>query len=143
MGVSLDTRKAHWHGYSGDIALILTWMNDERCLILLPHRRPGAPWFVIKESAAYEWDDSTRDGAAEVIRRSIKACEVLGMEPTRQNINRISSLVINRLPELIRMPSAPPVEFHRQSFGEIKLLADGQLVASEDIRVEKEGVRYG
>jgi hypothetical protein len=138
MGVSLDLRKAHLSRQHGDILAIYTWVNDERALVLMPAFRPGAPWYIVCESAAFRYDD-----AAYLARQCAKACEVLGMEPSRANWVRLASIIHEGLPDLIRMPSAPPAEYLRPAFGSMELRADGQVLAGEDIRVEREGATYG
>lgn len=143
MPVSLDLRKAHAHRTHGDITAIYTWMNDERALVLLPHLRPGAPWYVVMEGAAYTWDDMNAKNVGQVARKSMKACEVLGLEPNLTNVRRIASIIIDGLPDLIRMPSSPPKDYVRGSFGTMALMADGTQIAGEDIRFEEEGATYG
>jgi hypothetical protein len=143
MSASIDTRKAHLTRQHGDITTIFTWVNDERAMVMVPTFRAGAPWFIVMESAAFTWDDENSRNVPEVVRKSMKACEVLGIEPTPTNCRRIAGIVIDALPDLIRMPSSPPKEYHRASFGHMELRADGQALAGEDIRVEKEGVTYG
>ena len=39
--------------------------------------------------------------------------------------------------------AAVGTEFHRGSFGEMTLRADGQVLAQQDIRIEREGATYG
>lgn len=143
MPATIDTRKAHLTRQHGDITVIFTWVNDERAMVMVPTFRAGAPWFIVMESAAFTWDDENSRNVPEVVRKSMKACEVLGIEPTPTNCRRIAGIVIDALPDLIRMPSSPPKEYHRASFGHMELRADGQALAGEDIRVEKEGVTYG
>jgi hypothetical protein len=142
MPASIDTRKARFIRQHGDLTAIYTYVNDERAIVLVPTHRPGAPWFVVCESAAYTWDDSDPRYVNEVVRKSLKACEVLGMEPTPTNAHRVATIVIDGLPDLVRMPSAPDAEYHRGSFGRLELRADGQSIAGEEIRVEKEGASY-
>lgn len=138
MGASLDLRKAHLSRHHGDILAIYTWVNDERALVLLPALRKGAPWYVVCESAAWKYDDP-----AYLAQQCAKACDVLGMEPSRPNWVRIATIIHEGLPDLIRMPSAPPAEYLRGSFGHMELRADGQKIAGEDILLEKEGASYG
>lgn len=142
MPVSVDTKKAFLHRTHGDLTVIFTWMNDERAMILLPHLRPGAPWYVVMESAAYTWDDSQSKNVGQVARKAIQACSVLGIEPSPTNCRRVAGIVIDGLPDLIRMPSAPPAEYYKTSHGQLILRADGKPVAAEEIRVEKEGATY-
>lgn len=143
MPASIDTRKARIVRQHGDLTAIYTYVNDERALVLVPTHRPGAPWFVVCESAAYTWDDGDRRYVAEVARKSLKACEVLGMEPTPTNARRVANIIIDGLPDLIRLPTAPDAELHKASFGRMELRADGRAIAGEEIRVEKEGAVYG
>jgi hypothetical protein len=143
MPVSIDTKKAFLHRTHGDITVIFTWVNDERAMVLLPHRRAGAPWYIVMDSAAYTWDDSNRKSVEVVARKAFKACEVLGIEPSPTNCRRIAGIIIDGLPDLIRMPSAPSTEYYNTSMGSMTLRANGQTVAQQDIRLEKEGVSYG
>ncbi len=142
MPASIDTRKAHLTRQHGDLTVIYTWVNDQRAMVLLPHLRPGAPWFIVMESASYSWDDSDRRNIPNVVKKSMKACEVLGIEGSPHNCRRVAGIIIDGLPDLIRMPHAPEKEYHRASFGNLLLKADGVPMASEEIRVEKEGVTY-
>lgn len=138
MPATIDTAKAHLTRRHGDIYAIYTWVNDERALVLIPANRPGAPWFIVMESAAFEYNDPIQLQA-----RSIKACTVLGMEPSRPNWFRIAKIIHDGLPDLIRMPSAPTPEYLKGSFGQMVLKAEGQAIAGEDIRIQKEGATYG
>lgn len=138
MGVSLDLRKAHLSRVHGDITAVYTWVNDERALVLIPTYRKGAPWYVVLESAAFKYDDPTY-----LARQCITACDVLGLEPSRQNWVRVATLINEGLPDLVRMPSAPPTEYLRNTVGRMELRVDGEAVAGEDIRIEREGASYG
>lgn len=143
MPASIDLRKAHLSRVHGDITVIFSWLNDERAMFLIPHLRKGAPWYVVCESAAYTWDDMDAKNIPLVIAKATKACEVLGIEPSHWNCRRIAGMVIDGLPDLIRMPSSPPAEYYRPSFGSMELRADGEVIAAEDIRIEKDGATYG
>jgi hypothetical protein len=143
MPASIDLRKAHLSRVHGDITVIFSWVNDERAMVLVPHLRKGAPWYVVMESASFTWNDEDAKNIPVVVAKAAKACEVLGIEPSPWNCRRIAGLIIDGLPDLIRMPSTPPAEYHRASFGHMELRADGQVLAADDIRIEKEGASYG
>lgn len=143
MPATIDLAKAHLSRVHGDITVIFSWVNDERAMVLVPHLRKGAPWFVVMESAAHTWDDKDANNIPVVIAKASKACEVLGIEPSPWNCRRVAGMIIDGLPDLIRMPSSPPKEYYRASFGNMQLRADGDLIAAEDIRLEKEGATYG
>lgn len=142
MPAQIDTRRAHLTRHHGDIAAVYTWVNDERAMVLVPWRRPGAPWYVVLDSAAYTWDDRVQSNVPVVARKAHQACMVLGIEPTPTNCRRVAGIIIDGLPDLIRMPHAPDKEHYGASFGTLELRADGQPIAAEEIRLEKEGVAY-
>ena len=66
-----------------------------------------------------------------------ETCEACGC------VAEIGSIINEGLPDLIRMPTEPAKEFHKTSFGELMLKADGNIVASESIKLEKDGASYG
>ena len=142
MPATIDLAKAHTSRVHGDITVIFSWINDERAMVLVPHLRKGAPWYVVMESAAYTWDDEDANNIPLVVAKATKACEVLGIEPSPWNCRRIAGMIIDGLPDLIRMPSKPPAEYHRASFGHMELRADGEVIAADDIRIEKDGAEY-
>lgn len=143
MPVSLDLRKAHCSRAYGDLLAVWSWIDDGRALFLIPHRRARAPWFIVLEAAAHEWNDQDPAMLMQVIARAVKACDVLGVDPTPRNARRIIGIVNDALPDLIRMPSSPPADT-RPVIGQVILRANGQEVGGEEIRVEAtEGATYG
>lgn len=143
MGASIDLSKAHHSQQYGDLLAIYSWINDERALFLIPHRRKGAPWYVVMEPAAHTWSDQSEwSNIPAVIAKAQKACEVLGIEPSQINVRRIIGIVNDAIPTLLRMPHAPEREKYSASFGQMRLNADGKTIAHEEIRLEKEGAQY-
>jgi len=140
--VSIDLRKAHQHRRYGDILAVWSWLNDERALFLIPAVRSRAPWFVVLEPAAHEWDDHSATNIRLLAHRAMKACEVLGLEENPANARRIVRIVNDALPELVRMPSRQPNDFRPASYGQILLRADGVPIAAEEIRYEDAGAQY-
>lgn len=149
MPVSLDLRKAHRHQRHGDLLAVMTWVNDERAIVLLPAIRRDAGWYVVMESAAYRWgvdhfdQDMRRDAQHHALVQSHIACSMMGIEPTKLNRARIISVITGWLPDLVRMPSAPEPEFKPGSLGTMILRADGTPIAGEEVRDQVEGVTYG
>jgi hypothetical protein len=138
MPATLNLRKAHATRQHGDLLVVFTWINDERAMVLVPAYRPGAPWYVVAESASFRYDDPRY-----VAAQCVKACEVLGIKPSKENWARVGGIIVDGLPDLIRMPSAPRPEFRPGSLGEMTLRADAQVLAQQDFRLEREGVAYG
>jgi hypothetical protein len=137
MGVSIDLRKAHAHRKFGDITMILTWVNDERAMVLMPNIRQKSAWYIVCESAAWKYDD-----AIYLATQCVKACEVLDIEPNKPNWVRIATIINESLPDLIRMPSSQPAELMKQSFGAMTMREGGKVIAQQDIRLEVEGQEY-
>jgi hypothetical protein len=138
VGISLDLSRAAFHRQHGDILAVYTWVNDERALVLLPALRPKSPaWFVVCESAAWKYADP-----AYLAQQARRAAQALGMDETQNTWLRIATVIIEGLPDLIRMRSAPDPDLLPGSAGEIKLSVDGEHVTSTDIRVEKAVAEY-
>lgn len=138
MGVSLDPRKAHAAHIHGDILAILSWVNDERALILMPaHRAQGSPWFVVLESAAFKYDDPHY-----LAQQARKAADVIGMDETTSTWYRIAKIIHDGLADLIRMPSAPEPEYAKAAIGAMKLMEDGKLLTEQDIKPEVSGLEF-
>lgn len=142
MGVSIDLRKAHSAHQYGDLNLVLSWINEERAMFIIPAFRKGAPWFIIMEKAAFEWNDQDKENLIYLPARAYKACEVLGIEPSKPNVFRIISMVNDRMQDFVRMPSSPPLEKLMGSHGAMTLKADGKVIAKDDIRLDDEGAQY-
>ena len=84
-----------------------------------------------------------RDQPEYLARQSLLAARCMDMDMNRSAIQRIASIIMDGLGDLIRMPSAPPAEQLKSSFGETKVFADGQLIGGEEIRLDKaEGLTY-
>jgi len=137
MPACLDITKAHIARVHGDIRATYTWINGERALVLHPAFRQKAPWFVLMESAAYQYDDP-----GHLQRQGLKACQVLGLEPTMANWVRIATILNEGLPDLYRMPSEPSWERKKREYGELKVMADGKQIAAEALTIEDKGAEY-
>ena len=136
MGLTVNTARAHATYRRGDLTLILTWVNDERAMVLLPSFRKGAPWFIVADSVAWRYNEPRY-----LARMSAKAAEVLDM--AGQEV-RIASLLHDHLGELVTMPSAPPARHARAAMGEMRVLADGAEIGGQEVRAEMaEGAEYG
>lgn len=140
---SIDLRKAYTSRQYGDILAVLSWLNDTRALFLIPAMRRRAPWFVVLEPAAHEWDDHSSTNVRLLAQRAMKACEVLGLEQHPRTAHRIVRIVNDALPDLVRMPSRQPNDFRPASYGQLTMRADGVPIAAEEIRFEDAGATYG
>lgn len=140
MPACIDLRKAHIHRQHGDLLAVYTWINAERALVLIPAFRPKAPWYVLMESAAYQYDDPRY-----LARQCKVACEVLGIEPSKANWVRVATILNEGLPDLYRMPSEPTwaQPAAGREFGELVVKQDGKEVAREALTLpEDKGAEY-
>ena len=137
MPACIDLRKAHLHRQHGDLLAVYTWINAERALVLIPAYRSKSPWYVVMESAAYLYDDP-----AYLARACVKACEVLGIEPTRPNWVRVATIVNEGLPDLVGMPSEPTWQRAGQEFGTLVVKSNGQEIAAEALTIPDAGAEY-
>ena len=137
MPACIDLRKAHIHRQHGDLLAVYTWINAERALVLIPAYRPKSPWYVLMESAAYQYDDP-----AYLARQCRKACEVLGIEPNKANWVRVATILNEGLPDLYRMPSEPSWERKGKEYGEMVIKNGGKEIAREALTVKDEGATY-
>lgn len=136
--LTLDLNKAYLSRQLGDLTVVYTWCDDERAMVLIPTYRKGAAWYIVKESAAYKYDNK------EYLKKQcMVAAEVLGMEPSPNNWFKLASIIHDGLPDLIEMPSAPDDKLLTPTLGEMRMYADGKMMAGEEIRVEREeGASY-
>jgi len=137
MPACIDLRKSHLHRRHGDLLAIYTWINGERALVLIPSLRPKAPWYVVMESAAYLYDHPSY-----LARICVKACEVLGIEPSRANWVRVASIINEGLPDLVAMPSEPPWERRGREFGQLVIKMEGKEIAAQALTVPDVGAEY-
>lgn len=137
-GINIDLSKTHLHRNIGDLIIVYAWINDERAMILIPASRQQSAWYIVCESAAWMYDEP------ELLAKKAKlACDIMGMRPVPENWVKIASIINEGLPDLIEMPSAPPPELMSKSYGDLTLMADGEKIAGEALRLEKQGASYG
>jgi len=143
VSATIDPRKAHLVRHHGEIMAIFTWINQERAMVLVASRRPpGSPWYCIMESAAYLYADESGNPTRRLIESAAKASEVLCLNQTTSSVRKIVDVIVDGLPDLVKMPSEPPNEVAKAAIGELKLMENGKLVAGQEIREEITGVEY-
>jgi hypothetical protein len=134
----IDLNKAYLTRTIGDLVAVYSWVNDERALVLIPAYRKNSAWYIILDSAAFKYDDDEY-----LKRQSMVAAEVLGMEPSPNNWYKLAKVIVEGLPDLLEMPSAPTDKILMPTLGEARMYANGELVGGDEIRLEKEeGMSY-
>lgn len=143
MSIQLDLNKAHLSRVHGDVTAIYTWINDDRAMVLAATYRPGSPFmpgaplYVILEKNAHAYDNPV-----QLARTAQKASEVLGLDASTVAWHKLATIIIDGLPDLIRMPHAPDNTLLPGSYGAVTLRADGKEIAGREVRMEKDGVEY-
>lgn len=135
-----------WREFTkGDIVASLQWLDradidpegPHPCLILRPlYRKEDAGVYVIPQRNAYAY--ATRDGGPtpHALGAAFKAAIEMGFFPEQTTVHRILDLIVEVMPDLIRMPSMQPdsLEVKRAVQGiEISASIAGKTVAQEVI----------
>lgn len=135
MAISLDLAKAYRHKQYGDLLAVLTWVNNERALVVLPAFRKAAGWFVLEEPAAYKYLDPSYLASS-----AARACQVMGIEATPRNCVKVGEIIMDQMEDLIRMPDEPDERKKvGAAIGEARLYAEGELMHGEDVRLPVNG----
>lgn len=99
----------------GDIAISFQWLDtnhesgdDQPCMCLYkvnPTSRQGA--YVLPQESAFMFADSRGKPTSHLFAGAFKAAVQMGFYPDKFTVHRVVDIVVEYLPELIRMPSAP------------------------------------
>jgi hypothetical protein len=81
------------------------------------------PVYAIPLSLAYQYAD-----AATLVSKSFHIAEVLGFFPDRSIVGRISDVILNYLPDLVKMRPYENKEQGKEN-GEGKVLIDGEVIS--------------
>lgn len=137
VGLTLNPKNIRIFRTHGDIHAVYTYLNDERCLILIPALRKDSAWYIAMESAAYLYDDDLY-----LWEQAHIACKVLGMEPSKRNITKIASIIHEGLPDLWKMKCKTDDEEDKISVGSVKIKYEGEVVLEEELKVDVPGADY-
>lgn len=123
--VQFGGAKARGTRRHGDVIVSYQYVNDEPALVLWP-ARPGARSgaYVVCLSSAFKYVEDDY-----LIAQSFKACEVMGLFSTKQQVYRIATAIQDNIEELVRMKPEP--EDEKKSVGEGRLIANGKTIDFE------------
>jgi hypothetical protein len=93
---------------------------------------------AIQLPKAHLYADSTTGGPTPyLLAFAIGACRELGLEPSKMNVRALADVILDNLPDLLRMPPAPKADkFQSQTspkVGEAVISIDGDVVAEKEI----------
>lgn len=107
------------------------WINGEPSMILF-HATARAGAYVIGMSSAYKYAGSDGYPTPESAALYMQIAEVLGAFISKQYLSDIKDVVLDNLPDLLKMPPEPDWDADRVksgNVGEVKLTIDGTTVA--------------
>ena len=134
-GVMLGGEKARGVRRHGDIVVGYQYVQNEPALVMWPLRpsaRSGA--YVVCLSSAFKYAEDDY-----LVQQAMKACEVMGLFPTKQQVYRIATAIQDNLDELVRMK--PEQQDAPVAVGEGKLiLPNGKTIDFEMTRDQMEGM---
>lgn len=110
------------------------WVNGEPAMILFPaHPGPRAGAYVICLSSAYKYAGSDGYPSPDSAALYLGIAEQLGGFISKQYLSDIKDVVLDSLPDLVKMPAEPDWDADRlrrgDVLGETKLIIDGTTVS--------------
>jgi hypothetical protein len=116
--VELGGERAWLQRIKGDIVCSFQWLDigleePHPCMALFPAmRRMDTAAYVIPQRNA--WAYATRDGNAtpEHLGVAFKAALHMGFHPDQSTVHRIMDIIVEGIPDLVRMPSDQPASLH-------------------------------
>ena len=109
--VELGGERAWLQRVIGDIVCSYQWIDigeddPSPCMVLFPAaRHMDTAAYVIPQRNAYAYATSRGDPTPDLMGCAFKAAQHMGMWPDKSTISRIMTIVIEGLPDLVRMPS--------------------------------------
>lgn len=138
-----------WRKYvKGDVACAFQWLDlrehgersdgPEPCMVLYPsNRRMDTGAYVIKQRNAHAYADSRGNPTPQLLGTAFKAAMTLGFDLNdRAAITRMVDVIVDAIPDLIRMPSEQPkaLEVAKARMGiEASVKINGRLAHEEGI----------
>lgn len=114
---------AAWKQYTkGDIVGSLQWVDlraygethedgpEPVLAIFAANRRMDAGAYLIPATAAHQYADNRGNPTMRLMGTAMKAAITLGFHPDRATVYRIADLVVDAIPDLVRMPSTANVD---------------------------------
>jgi hypothetical protein len=135
----IDFNRTYLQRQHGDLLAIYTWFDGERALVIIPAARARPRWFVVCESAAWQYDDPRY-----LARKCAEACRYLGLSEDKATWVRLATIVNEGLPDLVLMPSEPEWEVEKaREYGVLTAKADGQVMRQEALTIAAQaGAEY-
>lgn len=130
-----------WRTYTkGDIVCSFQWVDvgDESgepqpCMCLYPVvRKMDGHVYVIPQGNAFAYADSKGNPQPQLMGSAFKAAAMMGFHPDKSTVFRIMDVILECLPDLVKMPSSQPVDLNvkRRTLGvEVTAAINGRTLA--------------
>ena len=138
--IALGGDRAWLQRTKGDIAISFEWLDvgkkePSACLVLFPTilKLDGGAYAIPQENA-YEYADAKGGPTPYLLVAAYNAATTMGFFPDQSTVFRIVDIIVENLPDLIRMPSEQPkqLDIERPVLGiEARAKVDGQTVHEE------------
>ena len=119
--VQLGGERAWLQRVLGDIVACFQWLDrpdidpegPHPCLVLYPAaRRMEAGAYVIPQKNAWAYADNRGNPTPQLLASAFQAAAQLGFFPDSMTVHRVVDIIVEGLPDLIRMPSEQPGELN-------------------------------
>lgn len=115
--VALGGERCHKQWVKGDIVATLQWLDigkkdPSACLVLFPAtlKLDGGAYAIPQENA-WEYADNKGNPTPHLLVAAHNATVSMGFFPDKATVFRVVDLIVEGLPELVRMPSDQPAAF--------------------------------
>jgi hypothetical protein len=125
---------------TGDIVGSYHWLDvgkkePQACMVLFPTvpKMDGGA-YAIPQDTAYEYSDASGGPTPYLLTAAMNAATSMGFYPDQSTVFRIVDIIVDGLPDLIRMPSDQPghMDIKRATLGiEATAKVNGQVMYEE------------
>lgn len=115
--VALGGERCFKQWVKGDIVATLQWLDigekePAACLVLFPGTlKLDGGAYAIPQKNAWEYADSRGNPTPYLLTAAFNAAQSMGFFPDKTTVFRIVDIIVECMPELIRMPSDQPAAF--------------------------------
>lgn len=102
----------------GDICITFQWLDIGKrepaaCMVLFPTTmKMDGGAYAIPQDNAYEYADAAGEPTPYLMVAAFNAAQSMGFFPDQSTVFRIVDIIVENLPDLIRMPSEQPGELN-------------------------------
>lgn len=112
------------------------WFNGEPAMFLYPAGKERGGAFVLPIDSAHQWVMSNgHPDLAHAIPVAMQAAKTMGLDTDKSTIRRIVDVIIDGIPDLLRMPPERPKTLDEPgvAIGEASIKLDGEVIHEREI----------